>query len=71
MVWVEELYVKEPYRSKGLGKEFFAFLDQLFQQKVQRLRLEVEPDNVRARKLYGNIGYEVLDYLQMVKERKG
>lgn len=71
VVWVEELYVKEAYRSKGLGKEFFAFLDNMFQQKVRRLRLEVEPENNRAKKLYGSIGYEVLDYLQMVKERKG
>ena len=33
-----------------------------------RLRLEVEEDNIRAISLYRKIGYEKLDYMQMIKD---
>ena len=65
VVWIEELYVREGFRGKGLGKAFFAYMDQNY--NVSRYRLEVEPDNVRAKKLYSALGYKKLPYEQMIK----
>lgn len=69
VIWVEELYIRSAYRGLGLGKQFFSFVEREFSSMVSRLRLEVEPENQRAKELYEKIGYEILDYVQMVKER--
>ena len=65
VVWIEELNVREGFRGKGLGKAFFAYMEQNY--NVSRYRLEVEPDNVRAKKLYSALGYKKLPYEQMIK----
>lgn len=67
-VWIEELYIREQYRSKGLGSEFFGFLEKNF--PAARYRLEIEPENQRAIKLYKRKGFEFLGYSQMIKENK-
>ncbi len=66
-VWIEELYVRAPYRSKGLGNEFFDFLEASV--PAFRYRLEIEPENERAVKLYEKRGFRSLSYGQMVKDR--
>ena len=68
VIWIEELYIKEEYRSRGLGSEFFAYLEDNKPSDVARLRLEVEDDNVGAISLYKRLGYEKLDYSQMIKD---
>ncbi|MCI6677151.1 MAG: GNAT family N-acetyltransferase [Clostridiales bacterium] len=70
VVWIEELYISEPFRSKGLGREFFEYLEEQIDPQVTRLRLETEFENERARKLYGRLGFKELEYMQMVKEIK-
>jgi ribosomal protein S18 acetylase RimI-like enzyme len=35
---------------------------------AKRFRLEVSKDNTRAVGLYRSLGYEVLEYVQMVKD---
>lgn len=67
VVWLEELYLRPEHRAKGLGREFFAFLER--EMPAARYRLEVEPDNVRAKALYSRLGYTFLPYEQMYKER--
>ena len=66
--WVEEVYIREEFRSKGLGREFFARLEEIKGEAVTRLRLEVEADNTRAVSLYERLGYKVLEYVQMIKD---
>ena len=66
-VWLDELYVKEAYRSKGIGSAFFEFLQN--EHPAARYRLEVEPSNKRAAQLYKRMGYEPLEYVQYVKDR--
>ena len=69
VLWLEELFILEEYRCLGLGREYFAFIEKYARDNgFVRIRLEVEAENVRARALYGRLGYEPLGYLQMVKE---
>ena len=35
---------------------------------IDRIRLEVEEENTRAASLYERLGYEKLDYKQMIKD---
>lgn len=66
--WLEELYILDEFRSKGLGSEFFAYVEEHKGAGVMRFRLEVEPDNIRAAALYERLGYKNLPYSQMVKD---
>ncbi|MDO5291136.1 MAG: GNAT family N-acetyltransferase [bacterium] len=66
--WIEELYVLEQYRSVGIGREFFDFLENTKDESVKRIRLEVEDYNTRAIALYKKMGFEPLEYIQMIKE---
>lgn len=67
--WIEELYVEDFCRSEGIGKSFFGYLQNELRGKIRRLRLEVGEDNAGAIKLYKNLGFEFLDYRQMVIDR--
>ena len=50
-------------------KEFFRYLTDLADQKgICRLRLEVEPENHRAAKLYESFGFTPLPYAQMTRK---
>ena len=64
-VWIEELYILPQFRGKGYGTAFFRELRERYPDAV-RFRLEVEPDNDGAKALYGRMGYEPLNYGQMV-----
>lgn len=66
--WIEEVYVREAFRSKGIGRGFFAYLDKVKGSAVTRMRLEVEEDNTRAVALYKKLGYKPLEYAQMIKD---
>ncbi len=68
VVWLEELYIEEEYRGKGLGKEFFAFLESYYPFAV-RFRLEAEEDNKKALNLYESLGYKRMEYIQLYKGR--
>lgn len=57
------------FRGNGLGKEFFDYLETEY-KSVSRFRLELEPGNEKAERLYRRLGFEPLDYRQMVKEKK-
>lgn len=67
--WVEELFVEEKFRSRGIGKNFFDFLTNEFKGKIKRIRLEVGNENEGAKKLYQNLGFEYLDYKQMIIDK--
>lgn len=65
-IWIEELFIKENFRGKGLGKEFFEFLFK--NRPAKRYRLEIEPENEAAVALYLKKGFDFFEYGQMVKE---
>lgn len=67
IIWIEQLYINEAYRGKGISTKFLSFIESEF--SPQRIRLEVEEDNVNAISLYRKNGYSFLPYLQMVKDK--
>lgn len=66
VVWIDELYVRPEFQGQGLGHAFFASLQEI--APAARYRLEIEPDNLRAKKLYASQGFEELAYAQMVRD---
>ncbi len=67
VVWIEELYIREAYRNHGLGKSFFAMLQDTYGETTTRFRLEVEDNNEKAIALYEKMGFKRLGYSQMYK----
>jgi len=66
VVLLEDLYISEELRGKGLGHKFMQFIEQEY-PLAKRFRLEVAKENTRAIDLYCKLGFEVLEYVQMVK----
>lgn len=71
VLWVECLYIRPPFRSHGLGRQFLQFIATEWKGKAKQLRLEVEPENERAVSLYQRMGYQVLPYQQMIFPLEG
>ena len=68
LIWIEEVYVRDGFRGHGLGKEFFAFLDQTHSASMKRYRLEVEDYNTGAISLYERLGFKKSPYDQMIRD---
>ncbi len=68
VTWIEELYLRPEARGKGLAHEFFAMLESGRPASTLRFRLETEPENVRASRLYESLGFEALPYRQMIRD---
>lgn len=66
-LWLDELYVKDRYRGKGLGSELIAFLKT--DSEVKRIRLEITPDNSGAERLYRSHEFCGCDYRQLIWDR--
>lgn len=66
-IWIDELFVLEEYRSKGLGRELFKYIEENGDKKLRRIRLEVEFENGRAISLYKKMGFEPAPYDGMWK----
>lgn len=66
-IWIDELFVLEEYRSKGLGRELFKYIEENGDKKLRRIRLEVELENGRAISFYKKMGFEPAPYDGMWK----
>ena len=64
ILWVDELYVRPAFRSRGLARELLRSL--MARDDLAGLRLEVEPENPRAAELYRRLGFEALPYRPMI-----
>ncbi len=66
-IWIEDLYLKEEYRNKGVAKDFFLFIDNKYPNHIKRL--EAEKENEAALHVYSRQGYEVLPYIELIKKQ--
>jgi GNAT superfamily N-acetyltransferase len=64
-IWIEDLYLKEPYRGMGIGSGFLNFIVDKYPGCL--FRLEAEQENERAIHVYEKCGFEVLPYLELKK----
>jgi ribosomal protein S18 acetylase RimI-like enzyme len=64
-IWIEDLYIKEPFRGAGIGSAFLAFVEKTYPNCL--LRLEAEAENEHAIHVYQKYGFEVLPYLELKK----
>ena len=64
-IWIEDLYLLPEYRGFGIGSAFFAFVEKRYPDCL--LRLEVEEENERARRVYEKNEFEVMPYIEMKK----
>ena len=62
-IWIEDLYLKPEYRSKGAGSILLAYVKDNYDAVITRL--EVETENVNAVAAYRKAGYGVLGYTEM------
>ena len=64
-IWIEDIYIKEEYRGRGIGSSFFDFITKKYTDHI--FRLEVEEENERAIHVYRSCGFAVLPYMEMKK----
>ena len=64
-IWIEDLYIKEDYRGRGIGDMFMKFITDKYKNCI--FRLEVEEENEKAVALYKKHGFENLPYVEMKK----
>lgn len=66
--FVDELYLREAYRGKGIGKKSLKFIEALCQREgIKALHLEVERKNIRAQSVYQQAGYKDHDRYLLTK----
>lgn len=65
VVWIEELLTLPEARGRGTGRALLAHIQGAYPDAT-RFRLEVTPENTRAAALYRTLGYQPLDYAQMI-----
>lgn len=55
---VDELFIRESVRGRGMGSEALgALVEELRQNGLKALHLEVAQDNDRAQRIYGRLGF--------------
>lgn len=64
-IWIEDLYLTEGSRGKGIGTAFLQFVAQRYPNTV--LRLEAEEENENAIAVYHKNGFEVIPYMELIK----
>lgn len=67
-VFIEEIFLKEEFRRRGLGEQIMAWLEREY-PSARRFRLEVTQANQGAVRLYQRAGYQFLSYGQMVLDK--
>lgn len=68
VAWLEDLFIIEAYRNKGVGKIAMQKLDELMIERgVVSMFVDVIPRNTSAIKLYRECGFDHLNIIQLRK----
>ncbi len=75
MWWIQSVYVAERYRRSGVLAALYRHIELLAREEneVAGIRLYVEKNNLRAQRIYDNLGMDMTDYriMQVEFDRKG
>ena len=64
-IWIEDIFLKEEARGQGIATRFFAMIEEKYPAAI--FRLEAEPENERALRVYEKCGYTPLPYIELKK----
>ena len=64
-IWFDEIYIKEEYRGMRLATE--AMTEIMEKYKDSSFRLEIEPENEGAIRLYERMGFKMIPYGEMAR----
>lgn len=65
---VDELYVREAYRGRGIGRAALSFVEDVcLREDIRAVHLEVDRVNTIAQGLYGKAGYKNHDRFLLTK----
>lgn len=68
VAWLEDIFISEQYRGKGIGRFAMGRLDELMIEKeVVAMFVDVIPRNTSAIKLYRECGFDHLNLIQLRK----
>jgi ribosomal protein S18 acetylase RimI-like enzyme len=68
VAWLEDLFILESYRGRGIGKSAMRKLDELMAMKnITSMFVDVIPRNESAIKLYRECGFDHLNLIQLRK----
>jgi GNAT superfamily N-acetyltransferase len=65
-VWVEDIYLKEEARGKGLASVFFDYIRSAFPDSL--VRLEAEYENGHAMDVYNSQGFSEMPYAELYRK---
>lgn len=65
-VWIEDIYLKEEARGKGLASEFFDHVRSAYPEALHRL--EAEHENLHAVEVYKSQGFEEMPYTELYRK---
>ena len=65
-IWIEDLYILEEARGKGLASQFIGFLTKKYSDHI--LRLESEDENEHAMEVYRRNGFSTMPYVEMYRK---
>ncbi len=64
----DELYIREPYRGKGIGTKTLEFVQDVCRQEgIHALHLEADRGNIHAQELYRKSGFKDHDRYLLTK----
>lgn len=67
VIEIDELFVQEDYRDRGIGKMFFQSLEETWLGKAVALALQTTPTNERAIAFYKRMGFSASKNLYLIK----
>lgn len=69
VVWLEDIYIRPQFQGMGLGGQYLQDMHARYPDAAC-FRLEIEPENQGAARLYERHGYDYLGYRQMYRQVK-
>ena len=64
-VWIEDIYLKEEARGKGLASGFFEYIRNVYPDALNRL--EAEHENAHAMDVYKSQGFSEMPYAELYR----